>query len=75
MVRVTQSRGITQGNGNASVISLYLRPGKESICHLRKHTRDALTLVARQSKGHQCPDDTRIATVVNTFQSEQLFQC
>ena len=65
MVGVAQGRGVTQDNGNASVTGLYLRLGEERIGHLREHTRDAFSLVTRQAKVHQRPNDTGIAAVVN----------
>ena len=52
MVCVIQGRDIAEGNSNIPIISVYVGLWKKSVCHLREHTRDALTLVSRKAQVH-----------------------
>ena len=60
-----QCKGVAKRDCNAAVGSLYARRCQESVFHLCKHTRDALTLVTCEAEVHQYPHDTRIATAMD----------
>ena len=74
MVRTAEGRSIAEGNGYIPLGSLYLRLGKESVFHLREHTRDAFSLFAGETKIYQHSHDAWIAALVNAFKPEQFFQ-